>query len=42
MFGEERYTSDKVSKLTDDTWLFQTRLKYGSREIPLPIPAVSV
>ena len=38
LFGEERYTIDKVSKLTGDTWLFQTRLKYGSREIPVPIP----
>ena len=28
MSGEERYTIDKVSKLTGDTWLFQTRLKY--------------
>ena len=38
MFGEERYAIDKVSKLNGDTWLFQTRLKYGSREIPVPIP----
>ena len=38
MFGEERYAIDKVSKLTGDTRLFQTRLKYGSREIPVPIP----
>ena len=36
--GEERYAIDKVSKLTGDTWLFQTRLKYGSHEIPVPIP----
>jgi hypothetical protein len=35
---EERYTIDKVSKLTGNTWLFQTRLKFGSREIPVPIP----
>jgi hypothetical protein len=38
MFGEERYIIDKVSKLTGDTWLFRTRLKYGSHEIPVPIP----
>jgi hypothetical protein len=38
LFGEERYMIDKVSKVTGDTWLFQTRLKYGSREIPVPIP----
>ena len=36
--SEERYTIDKVSKLAGDTWLFQTRLKYGSQEIPVPIP----
>ena len=36
--GEEQYLIDKVSKLTGDTWLFQTRLKYGEREIPVPIP----
>jgi hypothetical protein len=36
--GEERYAIDKVSKLAGDTWLFQTRLKYGSHEIPVPIP----
>jgi hypothetical protein len=36
--GEERYTIDKVSNVAGDTWLFQTRLKYGSREIPVPIP----
>jgi hypothetical protein len=35
---EERYAIDKVSKLSGDTWLFQTRLKYGSHEIPVPIP----
>jgi hypothetical protein len=36
--GEEQYLIDKVSKLTGDTWIFQTRLKYGEREIPVPIP----
>jgi hypothetical protein len=36
--GEERFAIDKVSKLTGDTWLFQTRLNYHSREIPAPIP----
>ena len=35
---EERYHVDKVARLAGDTWLFQTRLKYGSREIPAPIP----
>ena|SRR5215510_2967052 len=36
--GEERYAIDKVSKLAGETWMFQTRLKYGSHEIPVPIP----
>ena len=36
--NEERYHIDKVSRLTGETWLFQTRLKYGSNEIPVPIP----
>lgn len=36
--GEERYVIDKVSKVTGNTWLFHTRLKYGPKEIPVPIP----
>ena len=36
--GEEQYLVDKVSKVAGDTWLFQTRLKYHEREIPVPIP----
>ncbi|MBC7928414.1 MAG: hypothetical protein H7039_22460 [Bryobacteraceae bacterium] len=35
---EEHYQIDNVSRLTGDTWLFQTKLRYGSREIPVPIP----
>lgn len=38
LFDEERYVIDKVSRLAGDTWLFQTRLNYGSHEIPVPIP----
>ena len=37
---EERYSIDKVSKIGSETWLFQTRMKLGSREVPLPIPVV--
>jgi hypothetical protein len=37
---EERYSIDRVSKIGRETWLFQTRLKLGSREVPLPIPVV--
>jgi hypothetical protein len=36
--GEERYMIEKVRKLTGDTWLFQARLKYGSHDVPVPIP----
>jgi hypothetical protein len=36
--GEERYRIDKVSKLTGDTWLFQAHIKYGSHDIPVPVP----
>jgi hypothetical protein len=36
--GQEQYRIDKVTWLTGDTWLFQTRLKYHEREIPVPIP----
>jgi hypothetical protein len=38
--GEERYSIDRVSKIGSETWLFQTRMKLGSREVPLPIPVV--
>jgi hypothetical protein len=36
--GEERYVIEKVSKLTADLWLFQTRLRFGSHDLPLPLP----
>jgi hypothetical protein len=35
---EERYDIDKISHVTGDTWLFQTRLKYDGHDIPVPIP----
>ena len=38
--GEERYSIDTVSKIGGETWLFKTRMKLGSRELPLPIPVV--
>src|SRR5579863_1154840 len=38
--GEERYSIDGVSKIGSETWLFRTRMKLGSRELPLPIPVV--
>jgi hypothetical protein len=36
--GEERYRIDNVSKVTGDTWLFQARVKYGSHDLPVPVP----
>ena len=36
--GEERYTIEKVSRMAGDTWLFHTRVKYGSTDVPVPIP----
>src|SRR5713226_8721404 len=36
--GEERYVIEKVSKMTGDLWLFQARIRYGSHDLPLPIP----
>jgi hypothetical protein len=36
--GEERYAIQKVSKMAGDTWLFHTRVKYGSTDLPVPIP----
>ena len=35
---EERYSIQKVTHLTGDTWLFQSRLKYDDHDIPVPIP----
>ena len=36
--GEERYVIEKVSKISGDTWLFQARMQYGGRDIPVPVP----
>jgi hypothetical protein len=36
--GEERYFIQKVSKMSGDLWLFQTRLRFGSHDLPLPLP----
>ena len=36
--GEEKYVIEGVSKLAGDTWLFRSRLQYGGRDIPLPLP----
>ena len=38
IIGEEKYVIEEVSKLAGDTWLFHSRLQYGGRDIPLPLP----
>src|SRR5689334_9200569 len=35
---EERYVIDKVSRLSGDTWLFQTRLHFSGHDYPVPVP----
>ena len=36
--NEERYNIQKVTKLGGETWLFQTRMHFGSHDLPLPVP----
>jgi hypothetical protein len=36
--GEEEYAIEKASRIAGDRWLFQARLKIGSREVTVPIP----
>ena len=38
VIGEEKYVIEKVSKLTGDMWLFQSRLVYGGHDVPVPVP----
>jgi len=40
IIGSEKYVIEKVSKVAGETWLFQTRIQYGSHDIPVPIPVV--
>ena len=34
---EEKYTITKVTKLSDDYWLFFTRVQYGGRDVTVPL-----
>ena len=34
---EEKYTITKVTKLSDDYWLFFARIQYGGRDVTLPL-----
>jgi hypothetical protein len=36
--GPERYVIEKVTRLTGDMWLFQTRMQFGKHDLPLPVP----
>jgi hypothetical protein len=36
--GEEEYVIESVSHIASGRWLFQTTMKLGSREIPVPVP----
>ena len=36
--GPEKYSISKVSKLTGDCWIFQSRIQYGDHDVTLPIP----
>jgi hypothetical protein len=36
--GEEEYAIEKVSRIAGEKWLFQTRLKIGSRDVTVLIP----
>jgi hypothetical protein len=37
-FGPEKYKIESVSKISGDTWLFKTRLRYDGKDLPVPIP----
>jgi hypothetical protein len=37
-FGPERYKIESIRKVSGDTWLFQTRLRYDGKDLPVPIP----
>ena len=35
---EEKYTIEKISKVSGETWIFQARVHYGSRDVTVPVP----
>ena len=35
---ESKYVINKVSKIKDDLWLFEARIKYGEHDLTVPIP----
>ncbi|MBL8232185.1 MAG: hypothetical protein JNL98_27060 [Bryobacterales bacterium] len=36
--AEDRYTILKASRLAGETWVIQTRIQYGTRDVTLPVP----
>jgi hypothetical protein len=38
VIGQEKYVIEGVTKLTGNAWLLRSRLQYGGRDIPLPLP----
>jgi hypothetical protein len=37
--SDDKYEIEKVTKLNDDMWRFDTRIKYGSNDLKLPVRA---
>jgi hypothetical protein len=37
---ESKYVINKASKVKDDLWLFEARIKYGDHDLTVPIPLV--
>ena len=35
---EEKYTIEKISKMSGDRWLFSTRVQYAGRDVTVPLP----
>jgi hypothetical protein len=38
LFGPERYYIDGVTHMSGNMWLFRTRLEFGGKPVPVPIP----
>jgi hypothetical protein len=36
--AEDRYDIEKVSKIAGDKWLIQARIRYGTRDLTIPVP----
>ena len=36
--NEEKYTINRVKKIKDDRWLFESRIQYGDHDLTVPLP----